>query len=92
MNKEYTKLLSTVNISSLCFRTLLLLTLQDYTQSAISVLLNCDRQAINKAFITLKKHGLIELKRKEGKNEFYRAITDVKKLHLNIPGQTKLFN
>lgn len=89
MKAEYIKYLSTVNLSGLCFRVLMLLILQSYTQSSIAILLHTDRQAINKTFNKLKEYGLIELVRKEGKNEFYKAVTDTKKLNVIIPGQTK---
>lgn len=87
----YIKHLSTVNMSGLCFRILMLLNIQCYTQSAVAILLNTDRQAINKAFTKMEGNGLIELTSIEGKNKFYSAVTDPKKLKTNIPGQTKLF-
>lgn len=90
MKSEYLRHLATLNLSGLCFRVLMLLLAQNYTQSAISSLLNIDRQTINKTFNKLKEYGLIEVARKEGRNEFYKAVTDPKKLKTNIPGQIKL--
>lgn len=90
MKNEYIEYLSTLNLSGLSFRVLMLLITKPYTQSSISILLDKDRQIINKAFNKLKYYGLIEIVRKEGRNEFYRAVTDVKKLKTNIAGQIKL--
>lgn len=90
MKNEYIKYLATLDLSGLGFRVLMLLITQSYTQSSISILLNKDRQIINKIFKNLKYYGLIEIVKKEGKNEFYKAVTDVKKLKTNIPGQIKL--
>ncbi|WP_368240458.1 transcriptional regulator [Clostridium paraputrificum] len=89
MKEVYIKHLSTLELSGLCFRVLLLLNIQSYTQSSIAILLHADRQAINKVFNKLKSNGLIELVKVEGKNKFYKAVVDVKRLTINIPGQTK---
>ncbi|MEG0297605.1 MAG: winged helix-turn-helix domain-containing protein [Clostridium sp.] len=91
MKDGYIKHLTTMDLSGLCFRIIFLLNLGSYNQSSISILLNTDRQTINKAFKKLEELGLIEHSRTEGKNKFYIAVTDTKKLKTNIPGQEKLF-
>lgn len=89
MKKEYIRHLATLNLSGLSFRVLMLLITENYTQSSIATLLDKDRQIINKVFNKLKDYGLIEIVKKEGKNEFYKAVMDVKRLKTNIPGQVK---
>ncbi|SDO75859.1 MarR family transcriptional regulator [Clostridium gasigenes] len=90
MKEEYIKHLTTIDISGLCFRVLMLLVIGNYTQSAIANLLNKDRQVINKKINELEKSGLIELVKIQGTNKFYRAIVDIKRLKVNIPGQIKM--
>lgn len=91
MKDAYIRHLATMDLSGLCFRILLLLNLSSYTQSSVAALLHSDRQTINKAFKKLEELCLIENNRTEGKNKFYIAITDIKRLKTNIPGQEKLF-
>lgn len=90
MKAEYIKYLSTLELSGVAFRTLMLLNLESNTQAQIAIQLDAHRQNINKVFNKLKDLGLIELVKRQGKNEFYRAVTDVKKLNINIPGQLKM--
>lgn len=90
MREAYIKHLAAQDISGMCFRVLLLLNTCSYTQSYIAFLLNTDRQAINKVFLRLEHLGLIEVASVQGKNKFYRAVTDLKRLRLNEPGQMKL--
>lgn len=91
MKERYIRHLTTINISGLCFRVLMLLVLENSTQGHVAKTLDKDRQAINKVFIELEKNGLVELMKIEGKNKFYRAITDIKRLKTNIPGQMNLY-
>ena len=92
MKTEYINYLTTLDISGQAFRTLLALNIKDYTQSQIQEELNIqDKAQANKLFKDLSRRGLIELSKVEGRNKFYKAITEVKRLRANIPGQQRMF-
>ncbi|MCI9110289.1 transcriptional regulator [uncultured Clostridium sp.] len=92
MRVEYIEYLTNLEISSQAFRVLLALNIKEYTQSQVRKKLNIqDKAQVNKLFKDLIYKGLIEVTKVEGRNKFYRAITDVKSLKVNIPGQQKMF-
>lgn len=92
MRVEYIEYLTNLEISGQAFRVLLALNIKEYTQSQIREKLNIqDKAQVNKLFKELIYKGLIEETKVEGRNKFYRAITDVKSLKVNIPGQQKMF-
>lgn len=92
MRVEYIEYLTNLEISGQAFRVLLALNIKEYTQSQIKEKLNIqDKAQVNKLFKDLIYKGLIEVTKVEGRNKFYRAITDVKSLKVNIPGQQKMF-
>ncbi|WP_298127145.1 transcriptional regulator [uncultured Clostridium sp.] len=92
MRVEYIEYLTNLEISGQAFRVLLALNIKEYTQSQIREKLNIqDKAQVNKLFKDLIYKGLIEVTKVEGRNKFYRAITDVKSLKVNIPGQQKMF-
>jgi predicted transcriptional regulator len=70
------------------YKILLLLSLEPRTQSYISSSLGVRKQNINKHFKELVDLGLIEVDRIEGRNKFYRVISDVSKINeLPLRGQ-----
>ena len=92
MKVEYIEYLTSLEISGQAFRILLALNTKEYTQSQIQEKLNIsDKAQVNKLFKDLSYRGLIEITKVEGRNKFYRAITNVKRLKINIAGQQRMF-
>lgn len=92
MKVEYIEYLSGLEISGQAFRILLALNIKEYTQSQIREKLNIqDKAQVNKLFKDLSYRGLIEITKIEGRNKFYRAITNTKRLKVNIAGQQRMF-
>lgn len=92
MKVEYIEYLTTLGISGQSFRILLALNIKEYTQSQIQEKLNIqDKAQVNKLFKDLKHKGLIEVTKIEGRNKFYRAITNIKRLRVNVSGQQSMF-
>ena len=91
MNIEYLQYIAKVELSSVqCYKILLLLLTKEYTQAQLSKELGMKSQNTLKYVKELEAAKLIEVDRIEGRNKFYRAVQDVKKLKELIPGQTKL--
>lgn len=91
MNKEYLRYLATSDITSLyAIKSLLLLHIAPATQTMIANMLHIKKQNISHAIKELKRLGLVEVDRIEGKNKFYRPVTDMKKLNDVIPGQLNI--
>lgn len=92
MKVEYIDYLTTLDISGQAFKVLLALNIKEHTQSQIQEKFNIqDKAQVNKLFKYLSYRGLIEISRVEGRNKFYRAITNIKRLKVNIPGQQRMF-
>ena len=92
MKEQYIRYLTTLDISGQAFKILLALNIQENTQSKIQEELNIkDKAQVNKIFKELSYRGLIEASKVEGRNKFYKAITDIKRLRINIPGQQRMF-
>lgn len=92
MKVEYIDYLTTLDISGQAFKVLLALNIKEHTQSQIQEKFNIqDKAQVNKLFKYLSYRGLIEISRVEGRNKFYRAITNIKRLKVNLPGQQKMF-
>ena len=92
MKVEYIDYLTTLDISGQAFRILLALNIKNQTQSQIQSELSIqDKAQVNKLFKDLSNRGLIEISKVEGRNKFYKAVKDVKRLRINIPGQQRMF-
>lgn len=92
MKVEYIEYLTSLDISGQAFRILLALNTREYTQFQIQEKLSIqDKAQVNKLFKDLSNRGLIEISKVEGRNKFYRAITNIKRLKINIPGQQRMF-
>lgn len=92
MKEQYIRHLTTLDISGQAFKILLILTIKESTQSKVQEYLNIkDKAQVNKIFKELSYKGLIEVSKVEGRNKFYKAITDIKRLNINIPGQQRMF-
>ena len=92
MKEQYIRYLTTLDISGQAFKILLALNIQENTQSKIQEELNIkDKAQVNKVFKELRYKGLIEVSKVEGRNKFYKSITDIKRLSNNIPGQQRMF-
>lgn len=92
MKVEYIDYLTNLDISGQVFKVLLALNIKEHTQSQIQEKLNIqDKAQVNKLFKYLSYRGLIEISKVEGRNKFYRAITNIKRLKVNIPGQQRMF-
>lgn len=92
MKTEYIDYLTTLDISGQSFRILLALNIKEHTQTQIQEKLNIqDKAQVNKLFKDLSNRGLIEISKVEGRNKFYKAVKDVKRPRINIPGQQRMF-
>ena len=92
MKTEYIDYLTTLDISGQSFRILLALNIKEHTQTQIQEKLNIqDKAQVNKLFKDLSNRGLIEISKVEGRNKFCKAVKDVKRLRINIPGQQRMF-
>lgn len=87
MNKEYLELIARMDLTTYHYKLLLLLNVKAYNQSQLSSIFNISRQNINVRMKKLKHLNLIEIDRIEGKNKFYKAVTNVNKINSTIPGQ-----
>lgn len=77
MDKEYIKYIASVKLSSVqCYRILLTLSIEKYTQAQLCSLLDIRNQHISKYVKELESLNLIEVDRIEGRNKFYKAVTD----------------
>lgn len=93
MNKtelEYLVYIATLDLNAYDYKILLLLLEKTYNQAALSDILQTKRQSIYKCVKKLEEKNLIEIDRTEGRNKFYRSVTDIDRLGKIIPGQTKL--
>lgn len=81
MNNEYIKYITSLKLSSVqCYRILLTLTVEIHTQAQLCTLLDIRNQHIAKYVKELEAFKLIEVDRIEGRNKFYKAVTDLKKI------------
>lgn len=72
------------------YKALLLLLKKPQTQATIGKRLGLLRQNINKIFRSLEEGGYIEVDRIEGRNKFYRVVTDIQKLENVMHGQLEI--
>ena len=70
---EYLNDLATANLGTYHYKVLLLLETKPMTQAQVSEILKIKKQNINKYVSDLKKMGLLEVDRIEGRNQFLRA-------------------
>ena len=90
MNDKYLRYIALADISSgFSYKILLLLIEKECTQAQLAILLNIKRQNVPKYMKELGSLGLIEVDRIEGRNKFYRLVTDLNKIKEIIPGQIK---
>lgn len=87
---DYLEHIALQNLKTYHYKTLLLLLKSPLTQSMIGDRLGVRRQNINKITRGLEQLGYIEVDRIEGKNKFYRVVTDMKRLQAVFQGQMKL--
>lgn len=90
MDVKYLDYIARLDLKAYEYKILLLLLKKPYTPTQMVQELAVMKQNINRYIQSLKKIGLIEVDRIEGRNKFYRAVTDVKKLTEFIPGQMKI--
>ena len=90
MNSKYLECLATMELTTYHYKILLLLNIKAFTQSQISTALDIQRQNTNKYFKELEACNLIEIDRTEGRNTFYKAVTNTRSIKSNIKNQLKL--
>lgn len=90
MNKDYCLYLASQDLNSTDYKILLLLTNGVYTQVQIAQMLGMQRQNIHPSMKKLESMHLVQVDRIEGKNKFFKSITNADVLKNHIPGQTKL--
>lgn len=87
---EYLGHIALMDLKAVEYKTLLLILDKPQTQMMICTKLGICKQNINKAFKTLEQYGLIEIDKVEGRNKFYKSITDLDKLDRVMPGQMEM--
>ena len=93
MNKkeiEYLIYIATLDLNAYDYKVLLLLLERTYNQATLADVLRTKRQSIHKCVKELEAKNLIEVDRMEGRNKFYRIVTDLEKLNRMIPGQLEI--
>lgn len=93
MNRKelnYLIYIAMLDLNAYDYKVLLLLMEKPYNQAALSDTLKTTRQSIHKCIKGLETKNLIEVDRQEGRNKYYRAVSDLEKLRQLIHGQTKL--
>ncbi|WP_415326714.1 winged helix-turn-helix domain-containing protein [Clostridium perfringens] len=89
MDKKYFEHIANIKeLGKYHYKILLLLMVEDYSQSDISKLLDIKKQNVNRVFKDLEKLGLIEIKEKIVSNKYYRLV-DIKASNVNVVGQIK---
>ncbi|MDK0737899.1 winged helix-turn-helix domain-containing protein [Clostridium perfringens] len=89
MDKKYFEHIANIKeLGKYHYKILLLLMVEDYSQSDISKLLDIKKQNVNRVFKDLEKLELIEIKEKIVSNKYYRLV-DIKALNVNVVGQIK---
>lgn len=68
----------------------LLLTKKTYTLTQLANILGVTIHTLYRPVRELEYHGLIEIEKIEGNNKFYKAMTNISRLDVLIPGQTKM--
>lgn len=89
MFNEYFSFIAQQELTTYHYKTLLILFEKPQTQSMICEKLNIRKQNINKIIRKLEQGGFIELDRVEGRNKFYKVVTDIKQINNVLPGQVK---
>ena len=87
---DYLEYIALQDLKTYHYKTLLMLLKCPLTQSMISNRLEIRKQNMNKITGDLERLGYIEVDRVEGRNKFYKIITDIEKLHTAMKGQIKL--
>lgn len=90
MERKYLSYIARLDLKAYEYKILLMLLEKPYTQMNISVEIGIARQNVNKYIASLKRQGLLEVDRVEGRNKYYRPVTDMKKLVDIMPGQIKI--
>lgn len=90
MNKNYIEYIAVQDLTTYHYKILLLLGARTLTQAQLCETLNVKKQNLHKYIKELETMNLIEVDRIEGRNKFYRSITNVNRLTGNIKGQTKI--
>ena len=90
MDKNYMEYLAKLDLITYHYKLLLLLNIKPYNQSQLADQLQIQKQNVHKYIKTLEAMGLIEVDRVEGRNKFYKAVTNMKVLHEVVPGQFKI--
>lgn len=90
ISNEYLKFIALQDFTTYHYKTLLILADGPQTQSMICDKLGIQKQQINKVFKHLEGLGFIEVDRVEGRNKFYRLVTDLEQIGNVMPGQVKI--
>lgn len=90
MDSKYLVYLANANLNGTEYKIILLLLTKSYTATQVSNELKIMEQNKARYFKKLNGMGLIEVDHIEGRNKYYRAVTDMRKLVGVMPGQIKI--
>ncbi|MEG0907025.1 MAG: winged helix-turn-helix domain-containing protein [Cellulosilyticaceae bacterium] len=90
MDRKYLVYLANAKLNATEYKIILLLLTGAYTATQVSSELKIMEQNKARHFKKLKGMGLIEVDDIEGRNKYYRAVTDMRKLVEVMPGQIKI--
>ena len=90
MDKKYLEFLAKSDLTTYGYKILLMLNIKPQNQAQLADELGILRQNVNRCVKDLEARNLIEVDRIEGRNKFYKAVTNLKVLSDWIPGQIKI--
>lgn len=93
MNKkelEYLQYLALADLTTYHYKILLLLNEKVRNQAQLAEILDIQKQNAYKYIKWLERMNLVKVDRIEGRNKFYKAVTDLERIQQALPGQTKI--
>ena len=90
MENKYIEYIALQDLTTYHYKILLLLNVKSYSQTQLAELLNIKKQNAYEYVKKLEALNLVEVKKIEGRNKFYKAITNVERIQNFIPGQQRI--
>jgi len=87
---DYLLYVATLDLNAYEYKILLLLIEKPLNQASLANILNSSRQYIYRCAKDLERKQLIEVDREEGRNKFYKIVTDINKIKDYLSSQTDL--
>ena len=92
LSENYIELIANSDLTATGYKVLLMFISDSLTQAQVAERLGLHRQNVNRIITDLKGKGLIEIDRIEGRNHFFKAVTNVNNISRHIKGQTSMLD